>query len=105
MVKLSCNNEYFIPCFPFLQLHVGYDATAVDIVRAVVERMSQDINDSMASPCNYREFCLVAVIGSSERWLRNDFCPLQLQNPWTKGRLFVMKESQQYSDNKHSTFV
>jgi hypothetical protein len=36
-----------------------------------------------------RNFCLVAVIGSRERCLRDDFKPLNLQNPWKKGRLFV----------------
>ena len=35
------------------------------------------------------EFSLVAVVGARERVLRPDFRPLQLQNPWTKGRLYV----------------
>ena len=40
-----------------------------------------------------RNFCLVAVIGSRERCLRDDFKPLQLQNPWKKGKLFVRVKS------------
>ena len=32
---------------------------------------------------------IVAVIGARERVLRDDFQPLHLQNPWTKGRLYV----------------
>ena len=36
-----------------------------------------------------RNFCLVAVIGSRERCLRDDFRPLNLQNPWKSGKLFV----------------
>ena len=36
-----------------------------------------------------KNFCLVAVIGNRERCLRDDFKPLNLQNPWKKGRLFV----------------
>ena len=36
-----------------------------------------------------RNFCLVAVIGNRERCLRDDFKPLNLQNPWKRGRLFV----------------
>ena len=40
-----------------------------------------------------RNFCLVAVIGSRERCLRDDFKPLQLQNPWRKGKLFVRVKS------------
>ncbi len=31
----------------------------------------------------------VAVIGSRERCLRDDFRPLNLQNPWRSGKLFV----------------
>ena len=40
-----------------------------------------------------RNFCLVAVIGSRERCLRDDFKPLNLQNPWRKGKLFVRVKS------------
>merc|ERR1712013_442591 len=36
-----------------------------------------------------RNFYLVAVIGNREGCLRDDFKPLNLQNPWKKGRLFV----------------
>ena len=36
-----------------------------------------------------KNFCLVAVIGNRERCLRDDFKPLQLQNPWKRGKLFV----------------
>ena len=36
-----------------------------------------------------KNFCLVAVIGSRERCLRDDFKPLNLQNPWRSGKLFV----------------
>lgn len=39
------------------------------------------------------DFCLVAVIGARERIMRDDYQPLQLQNPWTKGRLFVRLKS------------
>lgn len=39
-----------------------------------------------------KHFCLVAVIGARERCLRDDFRPLNLQNPWKKGRLFVRQK-------------
>lgn len=39
-----------------------------------------------------KNFCLVAVIGARERCLRDDFKPLQLQNPWKKGRLYVRQK-------------
>lgn len=37
-------------------------------------------------------FCLVALIGARERILRDDFRPLQLQNPWSRGRLYVRQK-------------
>lgn len=37
------------------------------------------------------EHCLVAVMGARERQLRDDFRPLRLQNPWSRGRLFVRR--------------
>jgi len=40
-----------------------------------------------------RAFCLVAVIGARERCLRDDFRPLQLQNPWKRGKLFVRRRA------------
>ena len=36
-----------------------------------------------------KNFCLVTVIGSRERCLKDDFQPLNLQNPWRSGKLFV----------------
>jgi hypothetical protein len=40
----------------------------------------------------FKNFCLVAVIGARERCLRDDFRPLHLQNPWKKGRLYVRQK-------------
>ena len=40
----------------------------------------------------FKNFCLVAVIGARERCLRDDFRPLNLQNPWRKGRLYVRQK-------------
>ena len=34
-------------------------------------------------------YCLVAVIGTRERRLKDDFPLLRLQNPWLKGKLFI----------------
>ena len=35
------------------------------------------------------EFCLVVVVGARERRLRDDFPLMQLQKPWTQGKMFV----------------
>ncbi|KAL7873894.1 hypothetical protein SRHO_G00048640, partial [Serrasalmus rhombeus] len=34
-------------------------------------------------------FGLVLVMEGREKWLQDDFCPLTLQNPWTRGKLCV----------------
>uniref|UniRef100_A0A0K2TZ33 Uncharacterized protein n=1 Tax=Lepeophtheirus salmonis TaxID=72036 RepID=A0A0K2TZ33_LEPSM len=54
-------------------------------------------------------FCLVAVIGSRERCLRDDFHPLKLQNPWKKGRLFIRMKNDLLAAiehiSRHSTML
>lgn len=34
-------------------------------------------------------FSLVLLVEGREKWLQDDFCPLTLQNPWTRGKLCV----------------
>ncbi|KTG34233.1 hypothetical protein cypCar_00009640 [Cyprinus carpio] len=34
-------------------------------------------------------FGLVLLVEDREKWLQDDFCPLTLQNPWTRGKLCV----------------
>ncbi|GAB6025733.1 hypothetical protein CHUAL_011717 [Chamberlinius hualienensis] len=77
-----------------VKLHVVPQTTAREVINLVVKQLS------MAAVLKHKEapvytddqlknFCLVAVIGARERCLRDDFCPLKLQNPWTNGKLFV----------------
>lgn len=77
-----------------VKLHVTPRTSSREVINLVV----QQLNKAAASHCvNIRnfsdeellDFCLVAVIGARERVLRDDYQPLQLQNPWTKGRLYV----------------
>lgn len=37
----------------------------------------------------YKNYCLVAVVGSQEKCFNDDFKPLELQNPWKRGKLYV----------------
>ena len=56
-----------------------------------------------------KNFCLVAVIGNRERCLRDDFKPLNLQNPWKKGKLFVRMKNDLLAAidhiSRHSTML
>ncbi|KAK0396623.1 hypothetical protein QR680_001790 [Steinernema hermaphroditum] len=70
-----------------VRLQVSPTTTSKEVVELVVEQISK-ITSSNDSPL---EFCLVVVIGARERRLRDDFPPLKLQNPWSKGKLFVRR--------------
>ncbi|KAF0025339.1 hypothetical protein F2P81_022220 [Scophthalmus maximus] len=41
------------------------------------------------SPEQLKHFGLVLVVDNREKWLQDDFCPLELQNPWLRGKLCV----------------
>nr|XP_040032646.1 ankyrin repeat and fibronectin type-III domain-containing protein 1 isoform X3 [Gasterosteus aculeatus aculeatus]XP_040032647.1 ankyrin repeat and fibronectin type-III domain-containing protein 1 isoform X3 [Gasterosteus aculeatus aculeatus] len=41
------------------------------------------------SPEQLKHFALVLVVDNREKWLQDDFCPLELQNPWLRGKLCV----------------
>ena len=41
-----------------------------------------------------KDLCLVAVIGGQEKCFRDDFKPLQLQNPWRRGKLYLRLRSE-----------
>ncbi|KAK7919712.1 hypothetical protein WMY93_010996 [Mugilogobius chulae] len=41
------------------------------------------------SPEQFKHFGLVLVLDNREKWLQDDFCPLELQNPWLRGKLCV----------------
>lgn len=75
-------------------LHVGSKSTAREVMHLVVMHLNHAaVQKGLEGPLygtdDLNEFCLVAVIGPRERVLRDDYKILQLQNPWTKGRLFI----------------
>ena len=133
----SNENEYasnprnnFPPESNILQVYAAYDTglahgTSVRIkvstattAREVVDLVIKQLNMAVIlkgkdSPIYENEklgsFCLVAVIGSRERCLRDDFKPLNLQNPWKKGRLFVRMKHDLLAAiehlSKHTTLI
>lgn len=77
-----------------VMLHVTPKTTAREVVNLVVMQLNQAVIRKGLSGPTYTDsklldFCLVAVIGPRERVLRDDYRLLQLQNPWTKGKLYV----------------
>ncbi len=95
-----------------VKLHVTPRTTSREVINLVVQQlnkavMTKGIGEPVYTEDQMEEFCLVAVIGARERVLRDDYQPLQLQNPWTKGRLFVRLKSNLLAalDQGHVTSV
>ncbi|KAG4078322.1 hypothetical protein HA402_013032 [Bradysia odoriphaga] len=79
-----------------LQLHITTKTTAREIIDLVLSHCSRSIlaNDEKPATCNQlasEDFCLFAIFGNRGRCVSNNFRPLQLQNPWKKGRLYVRR--------------
>lgn len=90
-----------------LKLHVTPRTTAREVVNLVVKQLNMAIglkgkDGPIYSDDEFDNFCLVAVIGARERCLRDDFKPLQLQNPWRKGRLYVRQKHNVLAALEHS---
>lgn len=91
-----------------LKLHVTPRTTAREVVDLVVKQLNMAVvlkgkDGPIYTPDKLSNFCLVAVIGARERCLRDDFKPLQLQNPWKKGRLYVRQKQDVLAALEHSS--
>ncbi|XP_011640397.1 uncharacterized protein LOC105429245 isoform X2 [Pogonomyrmex barbatus] len=91
-----------------LKLHVTPRTTAREVVDLVVKQLNMAVVLKGQKGPTYTadelpNFCLVAVIGARERCLRDDFKPLQLQNPWKKGRLYVRQKQDVLAALEHSS--
>ncbi|KAG9349907.1 hypothetical protein JZ751_026260 [Albula glossodonta] len=79
-----------------VKLRVTQRTSAREMVRLVVQEMNEVSRRLLGNPEQfvYREeqlehFGLVLVLEDKEKWLQDDFRPLELQNPWLRGRLCV----------------
>ncbi|XP_066594906.1 uncharacterized protein wake isoform X2 [Prorops nasuta] len=91
-----------------LKLRVTPRTTAREVVDLVVNQLNMAVrlkeqDGPIYRPDELPNFCLVAVIGARERCLRDDFKPLQLQNPWKKGRLYVRQKQDVLAALEHSS--
>ncbi|XP_036324599.1 uncharacterized protein LOC118737893 [Rhagoletis pomonella] len=90
-----------------LKLHVTPKTTAREVINLVVKQLNMAAvlkgnNGPIYTAEMLDNFCLVAVIGARERCLRDDFKPLQLQNPWRKGRLYVRQKHELLAAIEHA---
>ncbi|KAA8581665.1 hypothetical protein FQN60_003246 [Etheostoma spectabile] len=54
------------------------------------------------SPEQLKHFGLMLVVDNREKWLQDDFCPLELQSPWLRGKLCVRIKEYSPLALKHS---
>ncbi|KAK3865593.1 hypothetical protein Pcinc_028804 [Petrolisthes cinctipes] len=98
-----------------VKIHITPRTTAREVIDLVVKQLNVAVVLKGKSGPTYgndklKDFCLVAVIGMRERCLREDFKPLQLQNPWKRGKLYVrMKQdvlaALEQSNSRHSAYL
>ncbi|XP_026114126.1 ankyrin repeat and fibronectin type-III domain-containing protein 1 isoform X1 [Carassius auratus] len=93
-----------------VKLRVTLETSAKEMVRLVVQEINAvchrlqkatqqgtcapDQSGAPSEGCVYdseqlQHFGLVLLVEEREKWLQDDFCPLTLQNPWTRGKLCV----------------
>ncbi|KAH7948672.1 hypothetical protein HPB49_000628 [Dermacentor silvarum] len=94
VLRVYAAYESGLPPGTSIKLHVTPETTAREVVELVVRQLNTAVvakgrTGPLYGDERLADFCLVAVVGSRERCLSADFQPLSLQNPWTKGRLFV----------------
>ncbi len=97
-----------------VKLNVTSETTAREVVDLVIKQLNMAVilkgrDGPVYDNDRLKNFCLVAVIGNRERCLRDDFKPLNLQNPWRKGRLFVRMKNDLLAAiehiSRHSTMI
>lgn len=90
-----------------LKLKCQPKTTAKEVIELVVKQLNMAVimkgkEGPIYDAEKLDDFCLVAVIGARERCLRPDFKPLDLQNPWKKGKLFVRLKHDLLAAIEHS---
>nr|XP_029723303.1 uncharacterized protein LOC109400223 isoform X2 [Aedes albopictus] len=107
IVQVYAAYETGLPSGTSLKLRVTQKTTAREVIDLVVKQLNMAVvlkgkDGPIYAADKLDNFCLVAVIGARERCLRDDFRPLQLQNPWKKGRLYVRQKHDLLAAIEHS---
>ncbi|XP_052567367.1 uncharacterized protein LOC120432527 isoform X4 [Culex pipiens pallens] len=107
IVQVYAAYETGLPSGTSLKLRVTQKTTAREVIDLVVKQLNMAVvlkgkEGPIYAQDKLDSFCLVAVIGARERCLRDDFRPLQLQNPWKKGRLYVRQKHELLAAIEHS---
>lgn len=86
-----------------LRLHVTTLTTAREIIDLVVNQCNRSVlQTDERKQLDSKDFCLFAIFGNRGRCVPDNFRPLQLQNPWKKGRLYVRRTHDILADIEQS---
>ena len=97
-----------------VKLNVTHSTSTREVIDLVIKQLNMAVilkgrDGPVYENDKLKNFCLVAVIGNRERCLRDDFKPLNLQNPWKKGKLFVRMKNDLLAAidhiSRHSTLL
>ena len=97
-----------------VKLNVTHGTSTREVIDLVIKQLNMAVilkgrDGPVYENDKLKNFCLVAVIGNRERCLRDDFKPLNLQNPWKKGKLFVRMKNDLLAAidhiSRHSTML
>ncbi|XP_071965983.1 ankyrin repeat and fibronectin type-III domain-containing protein 1-like isoform X2 [Antedon mediterranea] len=93
-----------------VKLQVTTRTSSREIINLVIEQLNKAIQvrglEAHIYPDEeWQNFGLVAAISGKEHWLPDDFNPLVLQNPWTKGKLYIKHKDKNKMKIKSNSMV
>ncbi|KAF8782331.1 Ankyrin repeat and fibronectin type-III like protein [Argiope bruennichi] len=98
-LRISVAYHDSIPADTSVRLQVSPEVSVREIVEAVIGQMNDATLEEKYDSTLYIDdqtkdnLCMVVSFGTLERSLSDSFQPLKVQNPWTKGHLFVKRKS------------
>uniref|UniRef100_A0AC34F365 Ras-associating domain-containing protein n=1 Tax=Panagrolaimus sp. ES5 TaxID=591445 RepID=A0AC34F365_9BILA len=94
IIRVFAAYDCALPKNTAIRLSITQATTAREVVALVVEQINKLTllsDDNYNKLSQLQDFCLVSVVGARERRLRDEFQPMRLLPPWTRGRLFVRR--------------
>jgi hypothetical protein len=94
IIRVFAAYDCALPKNTAIRLSITQATTAREVVALVVEQINKLTllsDDSDNKLPQLQDFCLVSVVGARERRLRDEFQPMRLLPPFSRGRLFVRR--------------
>lgn len=112
VVQIHTAGETSLPPGATVTLHITPATRSDEVVKMVVQQLYKKCQDRDKSSYwhnlsdkKLKDLCLVAVIGGQEKCFRDDFKPLQLQNPWKRGKLYLRLRADAFAASATGNFT